>query len=501
MENNTKYILNPAYILRNDISRIVLATLDLKDFESSKLNNVVTFIHPMYAALLSFFNGERTLDHNLDLISKYFDITVQDAYNIVYKFINNKTNIAVEYDNNFFYFPKEILIEKQEKHQVRTYSPDDFFIEEEIDVTTMRLNIPLEASILINNRCLTNCIYCYADKRQIHDCTIPFGRIEEIISEAKSLGIISFDIQGGELFLYKHWYELLATLFKHGYSVYLSTKCPLTVDDISKLKELGVKEIQISLDSIYSDDLKRNLKVGDNYHSAILETIKLLNDAGLAIKLKAVITAPIFNIGRMDDYVEYFKQFPNVDLIDFTAPAHSLYKTQQEFFEYRLSESQLNALIEFVNNKRTSCEDFFELSADVPEKQECKCMTFEQKKEAFYRRSKCTGNMSSFIILPNGDMGVCEETYFNKNLIMGNVLNNSILEVWNSERAKNMFFIPQSKFPKESPCSKCVEFSQCRYSCGVCWTDVMAAYGEENWLFPTPECHYAPKSQIETKIW
>lgn len=493
------YILNPRYIMRNDINRIVFATIDLKDFESSKVNNIITLIHPVYAAMFSFFKGDKSLNENVKEISGYFHITYTEAYDLTSKFVDNATQITVEYDGVFFYLPKNILIENKNKNALRTYSADDFTIGDKLDMKTMRLNIPLEANILINNRCVTDCIYCYADKRKIYDCTIPLPRIKEIISEARELGITSFDIQGGEIFLYEYWYDLLKTLFDAGYSVYISTKCPIKADDIKKLVELGVKEIQISLDSIYEEDLRTNLRVGAKYHSEILNTIRLLNDNGLSIKLKAVITGPIFNIKKIEDYIDYFKQYEHVSIIDITAPAHSLYKTQQEFFDYRLNEEQINAIIELVKEKKDSCR--FSLGVDIPQKDTTSQKTPDEKKQAFYARSRCTGNQSAFIILPNGDVSLCEETYFNKNLILGNVLKNSIMDVWNSPKAKNLFFIPQSVFPKESPCSTCAEFSQCRYDSGVCWTVAMAAYGEDNWLFPTPDCPYAPCPKNITNIW
>ena len=122
--------------------------------------------------------------------------------------------------------------------------------------------------------------------------------------------------------------------------------------------------------------------------------------------------------------------------------------------------------------------------------------SFEEKKKAFSERARCTGNQSSFIILPNGDVTICEEVYFNKNLVIGNILENSIMDVWNSDKAKNLFYISQSVFPKESPCSKCHEFEACRHNLGICWFDVIASYGEENRLFPAPDCPYSPPTEV-----
>lgn len=66
------------------------------------------------------------------------------------------------------------------------------------------------------------------------------------------------------------------------------------------------------------------------------------------------------------------------------------------------------------------------------------------------------------------------------------------MDVWNSKRAKELFYISQSVFPKDSPCARCLEFKECRYDLGVCWSSVIAAYGEEKWLYPAPMCPRAP---------
>ncbi|MGL5894355.1 MAG: radical SAM protein [Bacteroidales bacterium] len=483
--------------MRSDITRVALATKDNKDFASSKSGNTITLIHPMFAILLSLFRGDKKLIESIEEASSYFEITTSEAEQIISKFTNNQSDLAVEYDDYFFYLPKNILIEKLDHHQLREYTPEEFLITTDLDLKSKRLNIPLEASILINNRCVTDCIYCYADKRKIYDCTIPIDRLQEIIIEAKRIGITSFDVNGGELFLYEHWYKLLETLFSNEYNIYISTKYTLKDEDIEKLVRLGVKEIQISLDSIYPDDLKKSINTSNIYHEKIIQSIKSLNQSGIDIKLKAVITNPIFNLKRIDNYIEFFKEYKYVKAIEITVPSHSLYKTEEEFEGYRLTKQQIEKLSSFMENKIFEYSNHIELTFDCPEQDD---YTLE-KRENFYNRSLCSGNLSSFIILPNGDVSICEETYFNPNLILGNVLQDSIMEFWNSSRAKELFYITKDKFPNNSACRSCEEFEECRHECGVCWTDVMSAYGEENWLFPSPDCPKAPSTYNNTKVW
>ncbi len=490
------FILNPNYIMRSDINRIILASTRFTDFDNIAQDNLATFIHPIHAMMLSFFKGDKTLNENLLEISSFFNITFETAYDLVVHFINNEKRVVVEYDNTFFYYPNKILIEYQTSFSIRTYTVLDFNLKGSFDFNTTRYNIPIDVAILLNTRCVTDCVYCYADKKIIHDCKIPFSRLVELIREAKRLGVRSFDLQGGELFLYEYWYELLRELFNAKYSLYISTKYPLSLEQILQLKELGVKEIQISLDSIFSDDLKKNLRVSENYCHKILNTIKLLNDNNFRIKLKSVITSLIFSIEKMEQYIDFFKQYENIYIIEFTAPAHSMYKSQEEFLSFRLTSGNIEEIKELLLRKQDECH--FKLFADVNVTDKSFSLPAEVKSEFFPKRNMCTGNQSALLILPNGDVTLCEKSYFNKNLTIGNILENSIMDVWDSERAKNLFFIPQSSFPEDSACSRCSEFEDCRYNLGVCWVDAMASYGEENWLYPSPNCPFAPQPKYIT---
>lgn len=497
------FILNPYYVLRNDKDRSLIATADNTSFLTKDadldVDDIISLIHPSYAVLLSFFNGKDNLNDTMDNIRRFFNLTQRKTLDIVSKFINNTDNLGVEFDNCFFYLPKHLIVEKREWMKPREYYPEQFDIYGPVNLYEKRLNAPIYLNLLVNNRCMTDCIYCYADKRQIMDCSIPFKRIRELISEARDIGISSFDIHGGELFLYPEWDKLLNSLYGAGYSVYISTKCPLSRNMIAKLADTGAKELQISLDSIFQEDLITNLRVSADYRDRMLETLENLARTDILLKVKAVITNPIFNIGHMKKYLEYFDRYPNVKVVELTAPSHSLYKTQKEFLNYRLKNNQLQQIMELAADEKD--RHAYELRTDIPQKEAPGAINFDVKKRNFHRRSSCSGNMISCMILPNGDVTVCEETYFNQHLKLGNIISSSIMDVWNSEQARNLYYIPQTIFPKESPCSSCLEFKECRHNKGICWTDAMAAYGEDNWLFPTPDCPYSPKPVYDTEIW
>lgn len=121
------YIFNPGYVLRNDITRAVLATRDNSSYHSLDVNDVSTILHPAFAMLLSFFDGSRTLKDTLNEVSSYFNISFEGALKTVSKLIDNKSGVAVEYDGHFFYLPQYVLVEKKAE-RTECYSPGDFKI-------------------------------------------------------------------------------------------------------------------------------------------------------------------------------------------------------------------------------------------------------------------------------------------------------------------------------------------------------------------------------------
>ena len=119
--------------------------------------------------------------------------------------------------------------------------------------------------------------------------------------------------------------------------------------------------------------------------------------------------------------------------------------------------------------------------------------TFEERMDNYNNRSMCTGNVCSFYILPDGKVTICEQTYWHPYFILGDVTKNSIMDVWNSEKALNLYNIKQSEIRDSSVCKKCKQFESCRRGKGACWRMTIQAYGDENYDFPFPDCPYAPK--------
>ena len=112
---------------------------------------------------------------------------------------------SIIFNNFIFSFQKNILIPYSSKYSKRNFDFNSYKINfNDQSYSSIRLNRPIDTVLMINNQCVTDCIYCYADKQNSTSCKISFSRLKEIILEAKELGMRNFDINGGELFLYEY---------------------------------------------------------------------------------------------------------------------------------------------------------------------------------------------------------------------------------------------------------------------------------------------------------
>lgn len=116
--------------------------------------------------------------------------------------------------------------------------------------------------------------------------------------------------------------------------------------------------------------------------------------------------------------------------------------------------------------------------------------TAQQEIERFFSRSFCSGLFSSLYILPDGKVTMCEQLYWNKDFIIGDVLSQSLEEIWNSEKANSLFFIKQEAIPEESLCHSCQYFNECRSIRQICYREVIRSNGSSKWYYPDPSCPF-----------
>ncbi len=85
---------------------------------------------------------------------------------------------------------------------------------------------------------------------------------------------------------------------------------------------------------------------------------------------------------------------------------------------------------------------------------------------------------------------------FTPEFILGNLREEDLGSIWKKNRLKALE-LPERY--ESSNCRNCKHFTDCRSSAskGLCWKEVIYAYGAENWHYPDPRCPYAPLEMNE----
>ena len=474
------YYLNPDYILRNDLKRVILTSPDGE--------GVTTFIHPLQAMILSFFDQPIEYSANIQRISENLNISESEIEDFLSKLINNSDKIWIGSGSTSCHFPENVLIENPENYSARGYHFRDFLMNgNDLDLISKRFYIPIEATLMINSICHTDCAYCYADRNYKFDSKIPFEKLCEIIDEAKKLNFRKLDTSGGEFFLYHNWEKLLEKLIASGFNSSIPTKIPLSSEQIKKIKSLGLKQIQISLDSTNPENLARILNVPKNYWYQLDNTFKELEKSGLNFRVNTIITSLNCNYHEIEDLIEYLLKYTYFDEISIGIVAYTLYKTNEQ------NENIIPRKTDADNIMNKLRERYKENEKIVLSGVQAKEDNYHLSEDAFFSKALCTGNLQLFYILADGKVTLCEELYWHPKFIIGDLTKQTIMEMWNSKEALELYHLKQTEYNEQSKCRSCDAFSDCHLYGNKCWREILKVYGKDNWHFPDPRCSLSPE--------
>ena len=421
--------------------------------------------------------------------ASYLSVPKELVLNFINSLVDNPKQVILSGKKGNSVFPPYTIVSMQSPSQIKRYSPN-LFKYDQIDLRMKRHLTPSTITLMFNNICVTNCIYCYQDKSHVAKCTIPLERIKELIREAYKLNVNTFDVIGGEFFLYKYWRDVLAELRRYGYNPYLSTKMPLQENDVQFLAKLKVRDIQISLDSCIEEHLIESINVRKGYVAEMLKSLMLLEKYGILVKVHSVLTKYTKDIADMRSIYNVLKNLKNIEDWHVVKGEETLYP-RTDYSNIEIDSLSYNNIVNYLKD----LSDSSGMSIHYPKLEQIQIVnnTIDKLKQAeshFFNRAFCSGLFSSLYILPDGQVTMCEQLYWNKRFIIGNVKSNSILEIWNSKEAKSLYEIKQEDFPEDSLCHSCGKFKECRTFRQVCYRDIIRKYGSQKWYYPDVKCPY-----------
>lgn len=474
-------IFNTKYTLKPDEGRALIMSKYVGRGDMDYVDETFTsIVHPLYAKILCFFDGSE-YDDCVKNAADYLQTSTENVKKFADKLIDNGNFVEVNTKSGTSVFPPFTLTKRHYYKQEKYYSPEKYDYTS-IDLRVKRHSTPSEITLMVNNVCVTNCMYCFEDKSKVHNCQIPLSRIKELILEAKQLNVRTFDVIGGEFFLYKYWKEVLAELHKHGFHPYLSTKMPLNVDFVKNLAEMKIKDIQISLDSLDACHLSGLLSVKPDYCDKMKQALHWLNKYDILVSIHTVLAKINGSIADMKSIFDYIKGMHNIIEWKIVKADYTIY-AKDYLSKIQISDEKLLEINGYIETIKSGSP--FKVEFDLPIEQKT---DKETRKAEFSKRAFCSGLYSSLYILPTGDVTICEQTYWHPHFIVGNVLNQGLQEIWTSEKAKSIYYIKQEEIPDDSLCHHCKDFSECRSLKQVCYRDIIKEYGLDKWYYPDPNC-------------
>ena len=361
------------------------------------------------------------------------------------------------------------------------------------DVCTRRLfSGPLLLTLMLTNRCVTHCRYCYADTHTQVRNMIPTLRIMELIQEAAELPVQQINLIGGEIFLHKDWDIILAELVSHGIEPdFISTKMPFTAERLSKLKQTGYKNrIQVSIDALDATVLNQSLCVASPYITQMKLGLKLLDQSGLPYQIASVLTTYNCNRQIITDLYHFLATLENLQEWRLPPANNSSTTDYREFARLKPSYGEVCDIFQFLQGSIVPHVSFhITINHDIIEKK----YYSDKGGSRNFHGAACSALNNHLFILPDGKVTICEQLYWNSRFIIGDVRKTNLKDIWQSQEALHLCNLSRKDIGEHSKCRSCNCFEECFGYANRCWSNIIKAYGEDCWDYPDPRCIYAPK--------
>ncbi|MBL7147684.1 MAG: radical SAM protein [Nanoarchaeota archaeon] len=284
---------------------------------------------------------------------------------------------------------------------------------------------PSVTHLNITDRCNFSCQQCSIWKKKTGK-ELTTNEWEVIIKKLKNqLKIRVIKFTGGEPLLRHDIFRLIEFCKKNNLFTGMSTNAYLIdKENAKKLKDAGLNEIFISIDSIKKHDILRRRKGA--YQKAI-NAINLLKTSDMFIGIATVITN--YNLKEILNLVDFAKQ-NKLDSI-FFQPLYQNFGEEYDPKWYLKSEllPKYNLQLAKIIDSLIEFRKKYGLIGNPPEQLEVFKQYFKNPKKRFPK--ECKTGTSDIAIDPYGNMLLC----FNLKPI-GNLLKKEPLDLWNSDEAE-----------------------------------------------------------------
>jgi len=314
-------------------------------------------------------------------------------------------------------------------------------------------------------RCTLNCLHCGSDCKS--DARIPdmpakdFMRVLEELKNHVNPDKTQIVITGGEPTLRKDLPEIALQIRKMGYRWGMVTNGMLYNEELhKKFMHADMGSITVSLDGLEANhNWLRNSKL--SFERAMLSIDLIRKEKRLNYDVVTCVNPR--NIQELEELHQLLEEKELKAWRLFTIAPIGRAADNKEML---LSPQQLEALMEFIKEKRGSS------SVDV--KFSCEAWTGPYENEVRKGFFFCRAGVNIASILADGSISACPN--IDRSFIQGNIYKDSFIEVWENKFQD----MRDRKWALESSCANCREYKHCRGGAMHLWSSEKELY----------QCHY-----------
>jgi SynChlorMet cassette radical SAM/SPASM protein ScmF len=315
---------------------------------------------------------------------------------------------------------------------------------------------PLSSLYLyLSDQCNLSCRHCWISPEYSESAThgIPLEHLKNTILEAKTIGLQSVKLTGGEPLLYKDINALLTFLAGEGTGVIIESNGTLFERRIMEtLRSCQVDQISVSLDAATKEihDEMRGVK---GSFDRTLQGLKLLSEYGFNFQI--IMTLQRKNSQEIQKLVSLAKELRAGSLkINHLVPCgrgKRIFRNREN-----LNPEELMLLYQTVERERSSHGDL-DVIFDLP--------VALRSIEDIKRRGIIECRIMNILgILANGDFSICGIGQTIDELRMGNLYEDSIVEIWQNHK---ILMDLRDSLPRQlkGVCGNCIFRFQCLGAC------------------------------------
>ena len=347
--------------------------------------------------------------------------------------------------------------------------------------------VPKKIVFDITDYCPRECIYCFNGakcirKHRPEDHFLTLARFEEVLHEAKKLGVKTIEIGGGDPFVREDIVEFLAICDKYYPGAWgTSTKAYVSKTVAARLSQLSTVDIQISLDAFDKKIADTLMGVSGSYEQ-VLESFHNLLSKGIVPSAKMVITS--LNCHLVKESFYKFAEMgikvirANTYMMSPNRHSDALYPTDEQISQFN---SEVKEILEFAQTNG--------ITTDISEIK----VPAAPGGQGVDNRILCGASSTDMHIRHDGMMLFCGQINNCEELTVGSLKEHGIMELWHSKKLDNLYHPSnwRDNF-KDTKCASCAEYNECYPK--RCYVRSYTEYG--SFFEIDPSCPYGKAGYI-----